>query len=95
MTSHLAVEGGRIAYDVWGDSGPLIVLAPSIGDVRAEYRLVAPSLAAAGYRVAMMDLRGHGESSTGWTEYTPESLGRDMLALVRELGGEPAVLEGD
>lgn len=94
MTSYLAVEGGRIAYDVTGGSGPLIVLAPSIGDVRAEYRLLAPQLAARGYRVATMDLRGHGESSTGWAEHTPESLGRDMLALVRELGGGPAVLAG-
>lgn len=94
MENYLAVEGGRIAYDVTGDAGPLIVLAPSIGDVRAEYRLLAPRLAAAGYRVATMDLRGHGESSVGWVEHTPESLGRDMLALVRELGGAPAVLGG-
>ena len=94
MTNYLAVKGGRIAYDVTGGSGPLIVMAPSIGDVRAEYRLIAPQLAAAGYRVATMDLRGHGESSVGWAEHTPESLGRDMLALVRELGGGPAVLAG-
>jgi pimeloyl-ACP methyl ester carboxylesterase len=94
MTNYLAVEGGRIAYDVTGDSGPPVVMAPGIGDVRAEYRFLAPSVAAGGYRVASMDLRGHGESSAGWAEHTPESVGRDMLALVRELGDGPAVLVG-
>src|SRR3569833_626160 len=58
MTQYLTVDGGTLAYDVTGDSGPLVVLAPGLGDSRQAYRFVAPELAAAGYRVATIDLRG-------------------------------------
>ena len=57
---------GRIAYDDRGD-GRLVVMVPGLGDVRAEYRFLAPLLVAKGYRVVTMDLRGHGQSSTGWS----------------------------
>lgn len=92
-TQFMQRNGGRIAYDVRGE-GPLVVCAPSLGDLRAEYRFLAPRLADAGYRVATMDLRGHGESSTGWPEHTHAAVGGDILALVRHLGGGPALLIG-
>jgi pimeloyl-ACP methyl ester carboxylesterase len=92
MTEFLGVEGGRIAYEVTG-SGPLVVLAPGMGDRRDAYRFLAPQLAAAGYRVASVDLRGQGESSTGWPAYTRTSTAGDLLALIRALGG-PAVIVG-
>jgi pimeloyl-ACP methyl ester carboxylesterase len=92
MTEFLELEGGRLAYDVIGE-GPLIVLAHGMGDNRAAYREVAAPLAAAGYRVASVDQRGHGESSTGWASYTRTDSAADLLAVVRHLGG-PAVLVG-
>lgn len=92
MTEFLEVAGGRIAYDVTGD-GPLIVLSPGLGDRRETYRFLAPRLVRAGYRVAVADLRGHGESSTGWPSYTRTDTAGDLLALIRRLGG-PAVLVG-
>jgi pimeloyl-ACP methyl ester carboxylesterase len=98
MTEFLDVDGGRIAYDVTG-SGPLVVLSHGIGDRRQVYRFLAPRLAQAGYRVATADLRGHGESSMGWTSVTgTEAITRtdiagDLLALIRHLGG-PAVIIG-
>jgi len=92
MTEFLELDGGRLAYDVIG-AGPLIVLAHGMGDNRAAYREVATSLADAGYRVAGMDQRGHGESTTGWASYTRTDSAADLLALVRHLGG-PAVLVG-
>ena len=42
-TSHLTRPEGRVAYDVGGD-GPLVVLVPGMGDLRATYRFVAPVL---------------------------------------------------
>jgi pimeloyl-ACP methyl ester carboxylesterase len=84
---------GRIAYDDQG-SGPLVLLVPSLGDVRSEYRFLVPQLVTAGYRVVSMDLRGLGASSTGWSSYTNAALGSDVVALVRHLGGGPAVLVG-
>jgi pimeloyl-ACP methyl ester carboxylesterase len=92
MTEFLDVEGGRIAYDVTG-AGPLVVLAHGMGNRRDAYRFLAPQLVAAGYRVANVDLRGHGESSTGWSSYTRTDTAGDLLALVRKLGG-PAILVG-
>lgn len=84
---------GRIAYDDTG-AGPLVVLVPGLGDVRAEYRFLAPQLVAAGYRVVTTDLRGHGESSVTWSDYSSSALGSDIVALVRHLDAGPAYLVG-
>ena len=92
MTEFLDVPGGRIAYDVDG-SGPLMVLSHGIGDRRQAYRFLAPMLAQAGYRVANADLRGHGESSLGWTSITRTDVAGDLAALIGHLGG-PAVIVG-
>lgn len=92
MTQFLDVEDGRLAYEVAG-TGPLVVLAPGMGDRRQAYRFLAPQLVAAGYRVASLDPRGQGESSAQWPEFTRAALAGDLLALVRELGG-PALLVG-
>ncbi|GAA1268264.1 hydrolase [Planotetraspora silvatica] len=92
MTEYLEIEGGRLAYDVTGE-GPLVVLSHGMGDGREAYRLLAPRLVAAGYRVAKADLRGHGESTTGWSSYTRTDTANDLLALIRHLGG-PAVVVG-
>ena len=67
-TSYLSRPEGRIAYDVAGD-GPLVVLVPGMGDLRATYRFLAPALREAGYRVACTDLRGHGDSDATFTSY--------------------------
>jgi len=92
MTEFLEADGGRIAYDVTGD-GPLVVLSHGMGDTRTAFRFLAPKLVAAGYRVATADLRGLGESSTGFAAYTRTETAKDLLALIRHLGG-PAVIVG-
>lgn len=92
MTEFLNVEGGRLAYEVTG-RGPLVVVVPGMGTTREACRPLADRLVAAGYRVAVMDLRGHGDSSLGWPSCTRADTAGDMLALVRHLGG-PAVLVG-
>lgn len=92
-TRYLQRPEGRIAYDVTGD-GPLVICVPGMGDLRGVYRFLAPGLVAAGYRVATMDLRGHGESDTGFGTYDTVAAGTDVVALARELGG-PAVVIGN
>src|SRR5260370_12565535 len=67
---------------------------PAGGDLRSEYRFLTPLLIASGYRVVTMDIRGQGESSTDWPEYTDAALGSDMLALIRHLGAESAFILG-
>jgi pimeloyl-ACP methyl ester carboxylesterase len=92
MTEFLSVDGGRIAYQVSGE-GPLVVLAHGMGDSRHAYRFVVPRLVAAGYRVAATDLRGAGESGTGFAGFSRTDIAGDLVALIRHLGG-PAVLVG-
>jgi pimeloyl-ACP methyl ester carboxylesterase len=84
---------GHIAYDDRG-AGPLVVAVPSLGDLRQEYRFLAPRLVDAGYRVVTMDLRGQGESDVGFSEYTPEAVGADIVALVEHLDAGPAYVVG-
>ena len=93
-TLFLDRPAGRIAYDDTG-SGPLVICAPSLGDVRAEYRFLAPKLVAAGYRVVTTDLRGLGESSTAWDDFSVAGVGSDLVTLARALDAGPAVLIGE
>lgn len=85
---------GKLAYTRTG-SGPLVISIPSMGDVRAEYRYLAPIMVAAGYQVVSMDLRGHGESSVHWPDHSVEAIGEDLLALAHALNAGPAIIIGD
>ncbi|MDO4066680.1 alpha/beta fold hydrolase [Clavibacter michiganensis] len=92
MSDTLSIGAETLAYDLAGD-GPLVVLAHGMGDSRHSYRFLVPGLVAAGYRVANVDIRGCGESSTGWTGYSRTDIAGDLVALARHLGG-PAVVVG-
>jgi pimeloyl-ACP methyl ester carboxylesterase len=92
-TSYLSRPEGRVAYDVDG-TGPLVVLVPGMGDLRATYRFVAPMLREAGYRVAAVDLRGHGDSDTTFATYSDIETSGDVVALIEKLGG-PAIVVGN
>jgi pimeloyl-ACP methyl ester carboxylesterase len=84
---------GRIAYSIEG-SGPLVVAVPGMGDLRSSYRELVTPLTAAGYRVAVMDLRGHGQSDTTFHSHGDVPTALDILALLDELGA-PAVVLGN
>lgn len=84
---------GRISYTVEG-SGPLVVAVPGMGDLRSSYRELVGPLVRAGYRVAVTDLRSHGDSDTGFRTFGDIATGEDLLALIAELGG-PAVVLGN
>lgn len=94
QTKFLDANGGKIAYDEIG-GGPLVLLVPSMGDVRAEFRFLAPKLAEAGYRAVSLDVRGHGESSTHWSDYSVAGVGADLLALIRAENRGKATIIGD
>ncbi|HEX6516988.1 MAG TPA: alpha/beta hydrolase [Nocardioidaceae bacterium] len=84
--------GGQVEYDVQG-AGPLVVCLPGMGELRSSFRFTVPALVEAGFRVATMDLRGHGGSEATFERYDDVAAGTDAVALVEELGG-PAVLVG-
>jgi pimeloyl-ACP methyl ester carboxylesterase len=84
---------GSIAFESHG-TGPLVVCVPGMGDLRSSFRLIVPSLSAAGYRVVVTDLRGHGDSDATFSSYGDDETALDLVALIEHLG-EPAVIVGN
>jgi pimeloyl-ACP methyl ester carboxylesterase len=93
-TKYLEQGEGRIAYDDSGD-GPLVVCVPGMGDLRGEFRFLRPLLVDVGLRVVTMDVRGHGETSLGWSDYSVAGVGSDILALIHHLDSGPAMVVGN
>ena len=91
--SFVDADGGQLAVDVQGE-GPLVICSPGMGDFRDAFAPLAEHLVARGYRVASVDLRGHGDSTLGFTSYGDEATAGDLLAVVDAIGGGPAVLVG-
>lgn len=94
-TLFLRKPGGTIAYDESQGTGPPVMMWPGIGALRSEYRYLAPVLKEAGYRVITADLRGHGESSAHWSEYSVAAAGQDILDLIEYIGAGPANVIGN
>ena len=91
-TQQLSLAEGTIAFEDSGGDGPLVVMLPGAGDVRQEYRFVAPDLAAGGARVVTVDLRGHGDSSADWPGYGMAETAADLVALLDHLDAGPATV---
>ena len=92
---HISRPEGRIAYEIVGNAdAPLVVLVPGMGDLRSTWRELTGPLVQAGHRVAVLDLRGHGDSDTTFSTHGDVVTAQDALALVEHLGG-PAVLVGN
>jgi len=85
---------GTLDYDDNHSDGELVLLLPGVGALRSEYRFLAPELSKAGYRVVTADLRGHGESSANWNDYSLAASGQDILDLITHLDAGPAHVIG-
>jgi pimeloyl-ACP methyl ester carboxylesterase len=94
-TRFLSIGSNRLSYDDTGGTGPLVLAIPGMGDLRSQHRHIRPLLVAAGFRVATMDVRGFGESSAIWDDYSAHAIGRDALALIDHLGATSAVILGN
>lgn len=89
----LAIGGGTLAVDIAG-TGPLVVCSPAMGDERSAFAPLAERLVAAGFRVATVDLRGHGDSSAACDAYGDEPTAEDLIAVIEWAGGGSAILAG-
>jgi len=86
-------DGARLYYRDEG-AGPIVVLVhggTGTGDYDWEY--LRPALSGR-FRVISPDTRGHGRSSDPRWLLGLETMGQDILALIEEIGGRPAVLVG-
>jgi pimeloyl-ACP methyl ester carboxylesterase len=92
-THYLEHQDGSIAFDDSG-KGTLVICVPSMGDLRGEYRFLAPKLRDNGLRAVTMDVRGHGETTTFWGDYSVAAIGSDMVALIDYMRAGPAVIVG-
>jgi pimeloyl-ACP methyl ester carboxylesterase len=84
---------GSIAFEAHG-AGPLVLCVPGMGDIRSSYRFLVPPLVAAGYRVVVADLRGHGDSDATFSRYDDAATADDMVALIEHLAS-PATIVGN
>lgn len=94
VLKYFDTAGGTLAVEIEGD-GPLIICFPGMGDTRDAYGSLARQLVAQGYCVASADLRGHGDSSTGFKAYGDVATSEDFLTIAKELDKDLAVLAGD
>jgi pimeloyl-ACP methyl ester carboxylesterase len=91
------VDGHRLVYDLYGASGaPLVVYLSGLLLDAELNRGIAQALAEQGYRVALLDLLGHGRSDkpTHAATYRIDSYANQVLALLDDLGVDKTVLGG-
>lgn len=75
----------RLHHTVAGDTGPAVLLGPSLGTTGELWRDLAADLSR-DHRVVSLDLRGHGGSPVPPGPYTVEELAADVVATADALG---------
>lgn len=83
----------RIYYEIYGKGKPLFVFHG--GGVGTPYEMgqMIDNLRK-NYQVIVVSTRGHGRSEIGHSELTYEQKANDMLAVIKEVTDEPAILLG-
>jgi pimeloyl-ACP methyl ester carboxylesterase len=90
---HVEHDGARIWYATYGDGAPVILLHGGLGH-SGNWGYQVPSLIAAGYRVVLIDSRGHGRSTRDARPYSYDLLASDVLAVMDALELERAAFVG-
>jgi pimeloyl-ACP methyl ester carboxylesterase len=86
-------DGARIWYATYGSGPPVILLHGGLGH-GGNWGYQVPALVGSGYRVVLIDSRGHGRSTRDARPYTYELMASDVLAVMDALGIEKAGLMG-
>lgn len=89
----VAANGARFHVAELGE-GPLVLLLHGFPEFWWAWRHQIEPLAAAGWRVAAMDLRGYGNSDKTPRGYDPSNFTADVAGVIRSLGEREAVLIG-
>src|SRR5471030_2060619 len=93
---HITRDGVRIAYEVYGETGPTLVLLPCWIIVHNRSWKAQIADLAKDCRLVVIDGRGNGKSDrpAGWENYTFQAYADDALAVMDHLGVGPCVLFG-
>jgi pimeloyl-ACP methyl ester carboxylesterase len=86
-------DGARIWYFTYGSGAPVILLHGGLGH-SGNWGYQVPALAGSGYRVVLIDSRGHGRSTRDARPYSYELMASDVLAVMDALHIEKASLVG-
>ena len=86
-------EGARIWYAAFGSGTPVILLHGGLGH-SGNWGYQVPALIENGYRVLVIDSRGHGRSTRDPRPYTYELMASDVLAVMDALNIDRAAFVG-
>jgi pimeloyl-ACP methyl ester carboxylesterase len=89
----LSKDGVRIVYSVYGKGEPALVFVHGWCGSRAVWYKQIPYFAKK-YKVAALDLAGHGVSGRQRKAYTQEAFGEDVAAVVKALKADKVILIG-
>ncbi len=77
-------DGARIWYSAYGSGKPVILLHGGLGN-SGNWGYQVPALEEAGYRVVVIDSRGHGRSTRDTRPYSYDLMATDVLAVADAL----------
>jgi pimeloyl-ACP methyl ester carboxylesterase len=86
-------DGARIWYAVYGSGRPVILLHGGLGH-SGNWGYQVPELVRAGYRVVLIDSRGHGRSTRDARPFSYELMASDVLAVMDGVGLDRAAVVG-
>jgi pimeloyl-ACP methyl ester carboxylesterase len=86
-------DGARIWYASYGSGRPVILLHGGLGN-SGNWGYQVPALVGSGYRVVVIDSRGHGRSTRDGRPFMYELMASDVLAVMDRLQLEQAGLAG-
>nr|WP_199045271.1 alpha/beta hydrolase [Dyella sp. ASV24] len=90
---HIDHDGARIWYATCGEGPPVILLHGGLGH-SGNWGYQVSALVGAGYRVVLIDSRGHGRSTRDARPYSYELMASDVLAVMDSLRLEKAAFIG-
>jgi pimeloyl-ACP methyl ester carboxylesterase len=90
---YVEYDGAQIWYATYGSGAPVILLHGGLGH-SGNWGYQVPALMGGGYRVIVIDSRGHGRSTRDTRPYTYELMASDVLAVMDALHLEKAALVG-
>ncbi|XP_075716939.1 bifunctional epoxide hydrolase 2 [Rhinoderma darwinii] len=93
---YVTIKPGVKLHYVELGNGPVICLCHGFPESWYSWRYQLPSLAAAGYRVIALDMKGYGDSSAPQEkeEYSQKELCQDMITFLDKLGISQATFIG-
>jgi pimeloyl-ACP methyl ester carboxylesterase len=84
IEGHVKTDGARIWYATYGNGMPVILLHGGLGH-SGNWGNQVHALTASGYRVILIDSRGHGRSTRDERAFTYEQMSADVIAVMDTL----------